>query len=220
MARRRLPALLVLLLFCGGSFAVRAQPAEDEGPTAQPTVDAILKEVAERYGPAAVALQGFLLAHAITAGSQLEVTVSVAGIESRTGRNYLGYVLDTGIVYQVADVSKREQLSRIFTDVIDPSLRKATLVQLRADGLALRVSSYRSELTDRAALARAHQAHRLQRVETNFFLPLDAIQAFIDGQIAAAELSQRGSVEMDGATTQLEIIPTPIPTVEPTLAPE
>jgi hypothetical protein len=220
MALRRFLALLALLLFWGGSPVARAQPIDDEGPTAQPTVDAILKEVAERYGPAAVALQGFLLAHTIAAGSLLEITVSVAGIESRAGRDYLGYVLDTGIVYPAADVSKREQLSRIFSEVIDPSLRKAPLAQLRADGVALRVTSYRSEISDRAALAREHQAQRLQRVDTNFFLPIDAIQTFIEGKIAAAELGTRGVVEVDGSATQLEIIPTPVPTEEPTLAPE
>lgn len=209
-------ALLALLLTCHLAQGAKAQAEDDNGPTAQPTVEAIMKEMAERYGPAAVALQGYLLAHTISAGSQLEINVSISGLESRAGDSYLGYALDTGLVYHAAQVSKAEQLSRIFGDIVEPSLRKARLGQLRAAGIALRVVSYRGEFADRAALVREREAHHLQRVETHFFLPVDAAQAFVDGKITAAELGTRGVVEVDGVVTRLEIIPTPVPTEEPT----
>lgn len=218
LPRQRL-VLLCILVALTAAPRVRAEPADEDGPTAQPTVDAALKALAERYGPAAVALQGVLLAHAISAGAQLEVTVAIAGKESHAGREYLAYEIDTGIVYQGAEVTKRAQLSRIWTDVVDPALRQAALNQLPGEGLALRIRSHRGQFADRAAIVRELAAQRLQPVATTFILPFDAIRAYLEGQIAASELSTRGIVELDGSATRLEIIPTPIPTEEPTVAP-
>jgi hypothetical protein len=209
----------ILCIALGVMSRASAESTDDEGPTAQPTVDAALKQLIAQYGPAAVSLQGSLLETTISAGSQLEISVSLAGKESRAGRDYLAYTVDTGIVYQIAEVTKREQLSRIWTDVVDPSLRKATALQLPGDGIILRIRSYRGEFADRAAIIRELEAQRLQPVATTFILPLDAVRGFVSGTVTAAELTARGVVELDGMATELVIVPTPVPTDEPTAEP-
>jgi hypothetical protein len=213
MLRHRI--LLAALVVILAPAATRAEPLDDEGPTAKPTVDAELKALAERYGAAAVALQAHLLAQAISAGSQLEATISIVGNEARDGHEYLTYALDTGIVYAVADLTTAQQLERIWSDVVEPSLRRAALTKLRSHGLALRVRSYRSQLVDRALLVREREAGRLQPVATTFVLPLDAIRGFFDGTLNVDELNTRSVIELNGVATALAITATPVPTAEP-----
>jgi hypothetical protein len=202
-------AAFVILLSLAGA---RGAAMDDDGPTAKPTVEAELKALAERYGAAAVALQGHLLTHAISAGSQLEASVSIVGNDKRDGLDYLTYALDTGIVYPSAEVSGQQQLGRIWSDVIDPSLHKAALSKLRAQGLLLRARSYRAELVDRSQLVDEREAGRLQSVATTFILPLDAIRGYFDGTVSVDELNTRAVIELDGVATALEIIPPPAPT--------
>lgn len=211
----RIILLLALVLVCARAAYADAGTEDGDQPSSLPTMSAVVKEVTDKHGIGAASLQGYLMGNSVSAGSQLEVAVSIAGVESRKGQQYLAYVLDTGIVYQEAEVTKREQLSHIWSDVVDPSLRKAAYMHLSGDGLALRVRSYRGRFSDRADIARAVKAQRLRPVEMVFVLPFDAIRAFVDGRLSARELTEKGEIEVDGTPTRLDLIPTPAATEAP-----
>jgi hypothetical protein len=72
---------------------------------------------------------------------------------------------------------------------------------------------------DRAVLLHERETGRWQPVATTFTLPLDALRGFLAGTLNADELNARSLIELDGVATVLAILPTPVPTDEPTSVP-
>jgi hypothetical protein len=202
LPKRASAGLLVLVLL---SASADGADTEADNPTSHPTIGAALEEMGAKYGSGATALQGYLLNHAIQGGSVLDITVSIAGIELRRERRYLVYKVDTGIVYRTDEVSPARQLARIWSDVVEPSARKAAQMNLPSDGIALLVTYRRGSYSDRADLQRQLQARHITAAEAGFYvLNRDAID-LLAAQITSQELAARAEVQVDGQPARVDL---------------
>jgi hypothetical protein len=209
MLYRRISVALLVLLGLGGYAGGADSETAEESPASRPTVNAALEAARARYGTEAAALQGYLLNYAIRGGSVLDASVSIAGIESRHERDYLVFKLETGIIYQEGAVSPPLRLARIWSDVVEPSLRRAAQMDLSANGIGFRVTYRSGPYTERADIQRQLRAQRIRAEEASFYVSTGDVIELIAEEITAQELADRAEVQVDGkpARVDLSVLP-------------
>ena len=198
--------LVVLFLVTLPSSHTFGEDGEDgEGsPASRETVTAALEDLRAKYGTSATAFQGYLLNFAIQGGSVLDTKVAIAGIEPRRDLRYLAFTLDSGIVYDETK-SQQHQLARIWTDIVEPSARKAAEMSFPADGIALRITYRRGHYNDRADLQRQLRAQRVAAVEVACFIAgRDAADLFA-ARITPRDFAARTEVQVDGRPAEVDL---------------
>jgi len=128
------PFVLMLALVA----RIHAQ-ASAELPSTKQEVSNALVDLRDRYGLDAVKLESFLLQYAIRAGATLTTSVTMRGVEEFDGHSYLDVDFDSGLIYGPPDVSPAQAPAKIWSDIVDPTLRQFRSMQLAADGIVLRV---------------------------------------------------------------------------------
>jgi hypothetical protein len=195
----------------------RAQPAPPRGGPSRDVLNA-LGGVRSRYGADAVMIEGFLMGHAIEGGSVLETSVTVAGIEELNARRYLTFKLDTGIVYNDHDVSPETRTGRIWTRIVERTLRRFRSIKVPADGMQFFVTfthrPYVEEPGWRVELNRDHGTAE----SVAFYLSNSDVAEFLTARITAQQLLDRTTVLVDGAPQRVVAEP-PEPTPSAAEAP-
>jgi hypothetical protein len=221
---RRVSSRLALLILISGPFpsSVRADddPAENARPpgetfdpgTTREEIMQALQEVARTYGHDAVLLEGHLLQLAIRSGSVREATVSVPGVEERDGKRFVAFKLETGIVYNDREVSPPSRAVRVWSDIVEATLRKFHSLSVSADGIAFLVSYEHKAYIDESDL-RAHLSEdRGESESAVFYLSLSDIRELLAEQIAAQQLIDRSTILVNAAPAHLVLAePTPHP---------
>src|SRR5262249_37596742 len=177
---------------------------DDDTPSSHPTVTAMLEELRAKYGTSAAAFQGHLLNFAIQGGSVLEAKVSIAGIEPRGDLRYLRFNLDSGIVYDDAQ-ARDVQLARIWSDIVEPSARRAAELSFPADGIALWITFYHGTYSDPVDLQRQLGANRIMPIEAAYFVPGRDAAELSTGQITRPEFAARTEVQVDGQPAHVNL---------------
>lgn len=142
--RARLALLLFLLLALAFEPRVEAQ-ATRELPSSKQEVSNALADLRDRYGLDAVKLESFLLQYAIEAGAVLTTSVAIRGVAQLGDHSYLQVDFDTGIVYSALESPRSQAPARIWSEIVDPTLRQFENMQIAADGVALHVRFRQSE---------------------------------------------------------------------------
>jgi hypothetical protein len=140
MTRRALFAALTFALVVPAQAQVK-----DELPSSKEEISNALAALRDRYGLDAVRLESFLLQYAIEAGSVLTASVAMRGVEEIDGHTYLQVDFDTGIIYAESSVPRLQAPARIWSDVVDPTLRQFNSMQIAAEGIVLHIHFRRSE---------------------------------------------------------------------------
>jgi hypothetical protein len=128
--------------------------AQEDGelPSSKQEVSNALADLRDRYGLDAVKLESYLLQYAIQAGAVLSTAVTMGGLEDVDGATYLRVDFDTGVVFSAAQVSRVQAPARIWTDIVDPTLRQFRSMEIAADGILLRTRFRYSDSDDRVML--------------------------------------------------------------------
>jgi hypothetical protein len=136
----RLPLAIVSFLLLASTLAARARAqATPELPSSKQEVSNALADLRDRYGLDAVKLESFLLQYAIEAGAVLTTSVGTRGVEKVGEHSYLQVDFDSGIIYSPPEVSRAQAPARIWSDIVDPTLRQFESMQVAADGIVLRI---------------------------------------------------------------------------------
>jgi hypothetical protein len=171
-----------------------------------------LKDVQRQYGKDAVMMEGQLLGQAIRSGSIVDAVISIPGIEERDGRRYLVFKLDTGIIYNDREITTAARPIRLWTDVVEPSLRKFQALNLPADGVGLIVAYAHKGYADEADL-RAHLHESSGEPESVTFYVLSSdVAELTANRITAQQAVDRATVLVNGSPRHLVLAP---PTVSP-----
>jgi len=214
--RFRTACAVVALLGGGIGRPTFAQPPA--GPAkARPDREVLhaLADLRRQYGSDAVMIEGFLMGHAIESGSVLETSVSVSGFEEHQAHRYLGFKLDTGIVYNDRDVPPALRPGRTWTRIVERTLRRFRSITVPADGLVFLVT-YTHRPYDQGGDWRAELSHDHGVSESVAYYLLNADLAdFLAARIDAQQLLDRGSVLVNGAPEHIVPEP-PAPTPAPT----
>lgn len=200
------------LLTCTFCSAAAAREPESAGARYQAEVRQVLGPLMRQHGPDAVNLQGNLLRFAIDNGSLLEASVGISGIRERDGIRYLVYELDTGMVFRESDTPAHRRPRRVWSDVIQPSLRACKRLDLRADGIEIHVLYRYSDFADRADLARRVTQGSVPTETVTFAFNAADARSLSKGSLSEADFLRRARIERNGSPIELDDdTPTPPP---------
>jgi hypothetical protein len=162
-----------------------------------------LRDVQRQYGKDAVMIEGQFLGQAIRSGSIVDAVISIPGFEERAGRRYLTFKLETGIIYNDRELAAAARPIRLWTDVVEPSLRRFQTLNLPVEGLGLIITYAHKEYVDEADL-RAHLRDSPGDPESVAFYILSSDVAELSAnRITGQQLIDRTTVLVDGSPTHL-----------------
>lgn len=203
-ARPRLPrAALALAAVLGLTARAAAQPASTPSGF-QGEMQRAVATVMATYGPDAANLAGNLLQRAIHAGSLLDASVSIAAPEEHDGAQFLVFELDSGIVYDPALEAPR-RAATIWTDIVDPALAKCRRLDLRADGILLRIRYRLATFRDRADLQQQLRDGAVGAETAAFRLLVSDVVARANDRLTPAALATQARSEIDGRSFVVQI---------------
>ena len=207
---------LVAAIALASAHAARAQqwkpPIDAEQSGISKEILASLHDVQRQYGKDAVMMEGQLLGQAIRSGSIVDAVISIPGFEEREGRHYLAFKLDTGIIYNDREVTAAVRPVRLWTDIVEPSLRKFEKLNLPADGVVLLLAYTHKQYVDEADL-RAHLRDSPGDPESvAFYVRSSDVAELTANRITGQQLIDRATVLFNGSPTHLVVEPlTPSP---------
>ena len=178
-------------------------PADAEQSGISKEILSSLHDVQRQYGKDAVMMEGQLLGQAIRSGSIVDAVISIPGLEERDGQRYVAFKLDTGIIYNDREVTAAARPVRLWTDIVEPSLRKFQTLDLPADGVALMLAYAHKEYADEADL-RAHLRDSPGDPESVAFYVLSSdVTELTANRITGQQLIDRATVLLNGSPTHL-----------------
>jgi hypothetical protein len=208
LVRTRRPAAWVLLgvmgLGCWPAWAETPAPSGvqslDEIPSAKrEDVSRLLRKVGRRYGPDAVVIQTHLLLNAMQKGSVLATGVRVERIEHAHGKRYLGFALETGLVFDDHTRDESARLRFLWASILEPTLARLTDgLQVEADGILVRMQYYHRPYKTIAEL-RASIEQPGTSEEAAFAVLASDVDATVRGELPLREVLARTHVTVDGA---------------------
>ena len=187
-------------------------PADAEQSGIRKEILSSLHDVERQYGRDAVMMEGQLLGQVIRSGSIVDAVISISGFEERDGRRYLAFKLDTGIIYNDREVTPAARPVRLWTDIVEPSLRKFEKLNLPADGVVLVLAYAHKQYVDEADL-RAHLRDSPGDPESvAFYIRSADVAELTANHITGQRLIDRATVLFNGAPAHLVLgAPTPLP---------
>lgn len=195
----------------------RGTPGPDDTVEAATTgreVVQALQDVQRNYGADAVMMEGHLIGQAIRGGSIVEAEVSVPGIEERDGKRFLTFKIETGIIYNDREITPAVRPARMWSDVVEATLRKFHALTLPADGIALRCGYTHKPYVDEADV-RAHLSEGRGAPEAAaFYLLLSDVTELMSNHITGQQLADRSIVLVDGTPMHI-VLESPTPTPAP-----
>ena len=215
LARLFLSALAVVALLASVAAANDAQPGDaDDLLGSRQAMLKMLGDVQRKYGVDAVMLEGQLLGVAVHSGSILEAEVSVPGFEERNGKRFLIFTVETGIVYNDRELSAHDRPARVWSDMVETSLRKFHTMTLPADGIALRFTYLHRPYADESEL-REHLRDAPGTAEAVvFYLLLPDATELMANHITGQQLIDRSLILVNDAPAHV-VLPAPAPSPTP-----
>lgn len=178
-----------------------------EIPNSRGEVAAALGEIAEKYGRDAVRLQSHLLQNALMAGSVLAASAGVGGIEEVRDKRFLVLNLETGIVYDDAEGKTEQYPAAIWRDVVEPTLREFTTLDVPADGLALRITYHLARYQSRDQIVRLADEGRLSSDVLTLHVPTSDVLGLASAELTPSEVLRRAGATLNGQPVQVDLGP-------------
>jgi hypothetical protein len=187
-----------------------APPSLDDIPSAKrEDVTRLLRKVRQRHGDDAIVIQTHLLLNAMQKGSVLATGVRVDRVEESLGKRYLGFDLETGMVFDDNTRDPEARLQVLWGAVLEPTLARLEdgLQVAQADGIMVQmqyhhrpyrtVAELRSNLTEQPGTAEV----------ARFYVLASDLDTVVRGQMPVAEMLAKSRVTVDGAERRVRTVP-------------
>ncbi len=165
----------------------------------------------KRYGKDAVLLESYALGAALRNGSILAAEVNLPGYEERKDQRFLEVRLATGIVFNDHDYSATQRPMRVWTNIIEPSLRQFESLTIAAEGVLFRVTYAHKAYNDESELRAQLKDGRSDKETAAFYILVSDVAEMLSQKISGQQLLDRSTVLVNGTEAQLILEPTPPP---------
>jgi len=206
-ARRRV-AVAAMILLAVAAPAIGADPE----PTATPRpndlgdvsgasrddVARALRKVHHKYGEHAVQIETQLLLNAMRNGSLRATAVSVPGIAAYGDKQYLGFDVETGLIFDSTTRDERARIEMLWTTILVPTFERLTELRLPSDGIRVALHHhhrpYRSVDELRATIDQPGTPE-----EIDFYVLTPDVTDLVYKRLTAETLIAKARVTVDGA---------------------
>jgi hypothetical protein len=173
----------------------------------------LLRKVRERHGDDAVVIQTHLLLNAMQKGSVLTTGIRVDRVEESFGKRYLGFALETGMVFDDNTRDPEARLQVLWGAVLEPTLARLEdgLQVQTADGIMVEMQ-YRHRPYRNVAELRSSLDAEPGTVEVARFYVLAAdLDAVVRKEMPLAAMLTKSHVIVDGAERSVRLVPADLP---------
>ncbi len=202
-----------MLLSPGSVWSQTPVPPQslDDVPTdKKEQVTHLLRKVRQRHGDDAVVIQTHLLLNAMQKGSVLTTGVRVDRVEESYGKRYLGFALETGMVFDDNTRDPEARLQVLWGAVLEPTLARLEdgLQVIQADGIMVEMQ-YRHRPYRSVSELRSSLDQQPGVAETARFYVLAAdLDAVVRKEMPLADMLTKSHVVVDGTERSVHVVPT------------
>lgn len=198
---------LCLLLLSAGGIGHPTWGAERTPWGTTPTTGLLqlLDTLHQHYGPDTVALVGSLLYAANHSGSVLTASVRVNGPEVREGKTFLGFEVETGLIFNTNTLDQPARLSVLWRDILAEAFANLKTMRVPTDGILVHLRYHHrpyhegedvSELTDAPG----------ETEDAKFYFGGESLQAFLSKDLSAQDLLARTAVLVNNAPVRAPVL--------------
>jgi len=161
-------------------------------------VSRLLRATRQRYGEDAVAIETNLLVNAMRNGSLLATAVRVDGIREYQGKRYLGFQVETGMIFDDRTRGQTDRLQILWASIMEPVLARLTDgLQLPADGMSVALQyhhrSYASVAELRASIDQPGPSE-----EATFHVLASDVDDLVRRRLTTRTLIERTRITVNG----------------------
>jgi hypothetical protein len=210
---------------CVAAFALLGTwaPARGAEPTATPSgiegmpgagredVVRALRKVHHKYGEHAVQIETQLLVNAMRNGSLRATAVRVEGVKPYRDKRYLGFDVETGLVFDTTTRDERTRIEMLWTTILVPTLERLTELRLPADGIRVALHYHHRPYRSLAEL-RASIDEPGTPEETDFYVLTPDVSDLVDHRLTPHTLIARTQVTVDGGARAIAALAPDVPT--------
>jgi hypothetical protein len=186
-----------------GRLPARADPVplpsaagEIPGATRYDVVRA-LRKVHQKYGEDAVVIESQLLINAVRSGSVRATAVSVDGVKRDHKRRYLGFVVDTGLVFDSQTRDEQARIGMLWATIMAPTLERLTGLRVSADGIKVVLRHHHRPRRSQDDLSASVDQVGTPE-ETAFYVLAADVEALVTREVSVSNLITRVRVTVDG----------------------
>jgi hypothetical protein len=187
-----------------------APPASlDDIPSAKrEDVIRLLRKVRQRHGEDAVVIQTHLLLNAMQKGSVLATGVRVDRVEESLGKRYLGFDLETGIVFDDNTRDQEARLQVLWGAVLEPTLARLEdgLQVVKADGIVVQMQYHHRPYRTVAELRSSIEQPGTAEI-ARFYVLAEDLDAVVRKQMPLPQMLAKSRVTVDGTERSVRTVP-------------
>lgn len=201
-------------LACAQTPALQAQPPvppaslDDIPATKREDVTRLLRKVRQRHGDDAVVIQTHLLLNAMQKGSVLATGVRVDRVEESLGKRYLGFELETGMVFDDNTRDQEARLQVLWGAVLEPTLARLEdgLQVVKADGIVVQMQYHHRPYRTVAELRSNIEQPGTAEIARFYVLATD-LDAVVRKQMPLPQMLAKSRVTVDGTERTVRSVP-------------
>jgi len=192
---------------------VPPQSLEDVPTDKKEEVVHLLRKIRQRHGDDAVVIQTHLLLNAMQKGSVLTTGVRVDRVEESFGKRYLGFALETGMVFDDNTRDPEARVQVLWGAVLEPTLARLEdgLQVTQADGIMVEMQYRHRPYRNVAELRRSLEEQPGTSEVARFYVLAADLDAVVRKQMPIAEVLTKGHVVVDGAERSVRVVPATLP---------
>jgi hypothetical protein len=187
-----------------------APPAslDDISSAKREDVTRLLRKVRQRHGEDAVVIQTHLLLNAMQQGSVLATGVRVDRVEESLGKRYLGFDLETGMVFDDNTRDQEARLQVLWGAVLEPTLARLEdgLQVEKADGIMVQMQYHHRPYRTVAELRDDIEQPGTAEVARFYVLAAD-LDAVVRKRMPLQQMLPKSRVTVDGTERAVGMVP-------------
>jgi hypothetical protein len=185
----------------------------DDIPSAKrENVTRLLRKIRMRHGDDAIVIQTHLLLNSMQRGSILATGVRVDRVEESLGKRYLGFEVETGMVFDDNTRDQEKRLQVLWGAVLEPTLARLEdgLQVHKADGIMVQMQYHHRSYQTIAEVRRDIEQPGTSEVARFYVLAAD-LDAVVRKQLPLAEVLAKTRITVDGAERSVRTVPASLP---------